>query len=75
MKKPPNPTIYCVPTLLDRAGARHIIPMKDSAAYCGAADGSQQFPHDWKAGDLCPRCLQQYVKRVVLEGRLKEKGL
>lgn len=52
MKRKP-PTIF-VPTLLDTAGLRHIIPTKDAPAYCGAA-GMQSFPHDWAVGELCAR--------------------
>ena len=65
-------TLY-VPTLVDKAGARHIIPSKDSAAYCGAT-GSQQFPRDNKAANLCQRCVQKYM-RVVLDIRLGDLGL
>jgi hypothetical protein len=53
-RKPTEPTLY-LPTLVDKAGTRHIIPAKDSAAYCGAV-GSQHFPHDHKAAELCEEC-------------------
>lgn len=66
-------TLY-VPTLLDKAGARHIIPGKDRAAYCGVTDGSQHFPHDHKAEQLCQRCVQQYMK-VLVGDRLEGFGL
>jgi hypothetical protein len=65
-------TLY-VPTLVDKAGLRHIIPSKDSAAYCGAT-GAQHFPHDHKAADLCRRCVQRYM-REVLNIRLGDLGL
>lgn len=65
-------TLY-VPTLLDTAGTRHIIPGKDMAAYCGA-EGSQQSPHDHKASDLCQRCVQKYM-RAILDIRLGDLGL
>ncbi len=72
MTRQTQSTLY-VPTLLDRSGTRHIIPMKDSAAYCGAR-GSQFFPHEYRAADLCQRCLQQYM-RVVVDARMEGKGL
>ncbi len=65
-------TLY-VPTLLDKEGARHIIPAKDKPSYCGAT-GAQHFPHDHKAADLCQRCVQKYM-RVVLDIRLGDLGL
>lgn len=74
MKRAASPTVYFVPTLLDAAGLRHIIPAKDRAAYCGAM-GEQHLPHDCKANELCQRCVQQYMKLIVLPERLKGKGL
>lgn len=74
MSKPRvSSTVYYVPTLVDDAGLRHIIPGKDSAAYCGAT-GAQHFPHDHKATELCQRCVQKYVK-VIFGDKLKEFGL
>jgi hypothetical protein len=72
-KTKPSGTVLYVPTLLDKTGARHIIPGKDSAAYCGAT-GSQHFPHDHKASELCPRCVQKYM-RLILDIRLGDLGL
>lgn len=69
----PTYTVLYVPTLLDKVGTRHIIPSKDRAAYCGAS-GSQHFPHDHKAADLCQRCVQKYM-RVVLDIRPGDLGL
>jgi hypothetical protein len=76
MKKtrPAQPTVFYVPTLLAKDGTRHVIPSKDKAAYCGATDGSQHFPHDYRAADLCQRCVQKYM-RAVLDIRLGELGL
>ncbi len=74
MTRKPTATILFVPTLLAKDGTRHIIPRKDASAYCGAADGAQHFPHDWKASDLCQRCLQKYM-RIVLDIRLGDLGL
>jgi hypothetical protein len=71
-RKPTEPMLY-VPTLLDKAGARHIISTKDSAAYCGAT-GSQHFPHEYKAAELCPRCLQSYY-RALIDERMTRLGL
>jgi hypothetical protein len=68
--KPATHTLF-VPTLLDKAGTRHIT--KDSAAYCGAT-GSQHFPHEHKAAELCPRCLQSYY-RALIDERMTRLGL
>lgn len=65
-------TLY-VPTLLSKDGTRHIIPSKDKPARCGAT-GEQYAPHDWRAAQLCQRCVQKEV-RLLLEGRLDAAGL
>lgn len=74
MKKTTQQTVYYIPTLVSPNGTRHIIPGKDSAAYCGAT-GDQERPRDWRTTDLCQRCLQKFVKAVVLEERLTKFGL
>lgn len=56
-------TLY-IPTLLDKSGVRHIVPATGSAAYCGAM-GSQHFPHDYKASELCQRCVQAYATEMA----------
>lgn len=65
-------TLY-VPTLIDADGLRHIIPSKNSAAYCGAI-GQQFFPKDHKANELCQRCVQKYM-RQVLDIRMEDYGI
>jgi len=65
-------TLY-VPTLVDADDLRHIIPGKDSAAYCGAT-GEQHFPHEHRAASLCQRCVQKYM-RQVLDVKLGEFGI
>ena len=56
-----------VPTLIDEEQCRHIIPHKDAPAYCGAT-GTQDAPRDWPRRNLCPRCVQKYI-RGIEEGR------
>lgn len=72
--KPAQQTVYYIPTLLDKSGVRHIIPGKDSAAYCGAT-GSQHFLGEHRAADLCSACVEAHIKAVVLEKRLTRFGL
>jgi hypothetical protein len=61
------------PTLVDADGLRHIIPGKNQAALCGAT-GEQERPRQWRARDLCQRCVQKYM-RGVLDIKLQDFGL
>lgn len=56
-----------VPTAVDVAGSRHIIPGKDLAPLCGAETpiADQYGPDTYRPERLCLRCRQRYLKRLV----------
>lgn len=58
-----------VPTLTAPGEPRHIIT-RDDDPLCGAArpDGAEQWPpQPFARRDLCPRCVQRYIRQILGE--------
>jgi hypothetical protein len=58
-------TLY-VPTIAVEGETRHIIRHKDGPTLCGVpSEGEQTAPREWRRRDLCPRCVQVYVREII----------
>lgn len=57
---------FYVPTIVIEGDARHIIRHRNGPTLCEATgEGTQEAPRGWGRSELCPRCVQVYMREIL----------